>query len=40
MGLQLIYLLGRDQLNGNILIEGSNGTTFTFTFNPSLTEEI
>ena len=40
MGLQLIYLLGRDQLNGTILIEGNNGTTFTFTFNPSMTEEI
>jgi len=40
MGLQLIYLLGRDQLNGTILIEGNNGTTFTFTFNPSMKEEI
>jgi len=40
MGLQLIYLLGRDQLNGSILIEGSNGTTFTFIFNPTLPEEV
>ncbi|HVP96091.1 sensor histidine kinase [Methanoregula sp.] len=40
MGLQLIYLLGRDQLNGTILIEGNNGTTFTFTFNPALHEEV
>ena len=35
-----IYLLGRDQLNGSILIERNNGTTFTFTFNPALTEEV
>ncbi len=40
MGLQLIYLLGRDQLNGSILIEGNNGTTFTFTFNPALQVEV
>jgi PAS domain S-box-containing protein len=38
MGLQLIYMLGRDQLNGEIQIEGNNGTTFTFTFSPALQE--
>jgi PAS domain S-box-containing protein len=40
MGLQLIYMLGRDQLNGEIQIEGNNGTTFTFTFNPALPEGV
>jgi PAS domain S-box-containing protein len=40
MGLQLIYMLGRDQLNGEIQIEGNNGTTFTFTFNPALSEGV
>ncbi|MGB8219993.1 MAG: PAS domain S-box protein [Methanoregula sp.] len=32
VGLQLISLLGQDQLDGKILIERENGTTFTFTF--------
>ncbi len=40
MGLQLIYMLGRDQLNGEIQIEGNNGTTFTFIFNPALPEGV
>ena len=40
MGLQLIYMLGRDQLNGEIQIESNNGTTFTFVFNPTLPEEV
>ncbi len=39
VGLALIYLLGHDQLDGEILIERDKGTTFTFKFHYSSPKE-